>query len=258
MNRSSHLFLLRELVRRDFTQRYAGSLLGLAWSFIQPLWQLLLLSFVFSIIIRLSLESEPTNRFWVFLFCGLLPWTAVHEGIQRSSTAITDHAEMVKKIRFPSEILIAAVVVTALIHEAITMSFFLLALILVGELVWQNLPLLLFALVLQVFLTLGLGFLTAGVHVFFRDTAQFLGLALNAWFYLTPIVFPIMIVPERYRGWIQANPLSALVTMYRRALLGGGSLWVEGTVSLIICTVLAFVGGLWLFRRLKPGFSDEI
>lgn len=259
MNRSSQLFLLRELVRRDFSQRYAGSLFGFAWSFIQPLWQLLLLSYVFSLIMRAPLDTEPTSRFWVFLFCGLLPWTAIHEGILRSATVIVEHAEMVKKIAFPAEILVLAVTSTSLIHQGITLALFVGALAVVGELAWGQVWLLPLALALQVLLTLGLGYWMAAVQVYFRDAAQLLNLVMNAWFYLTPIVYPVAMIPEEVRSWVIANPLAVLVTLYRYAFLGGDAgRWLHALPLLASMTLFLFASGLALFRRLEPGFSDEI
>src|SRR5581483_4638439 len=112
----AHSFLLRELVRRDFQGRYAGSLLGFLWSFVQPLWQLLLFSFVFSAVLRVSPVGERTHRFWVFLFCGLRPCLAVQEGVMRGTTAFTENANLVKKLRFPSGILVLSAVLGALLH----------------------------------------------------------------------------------------------------------------------------------------------
>lgn len=259
MDRRSQLFLLRELVRRDFSQRYAGSLLGFAWSFIQPLWQLALLSYVFSIIMRAPLDTEPTDRFWVFLFCGLLPWTAIHEGILRSATVVVEHADMVKKIAFPAEVLVVSVVTTALIHQGITLVVFLGALTVAGEIAWTKLFLLPVALVFQVALTLGIGYLVAAVQVYFRDMVQVLGLVMNAWFYVTPIVYPIAMVPQKFWGVIQANPLAVLVTLYRYAFLGGDAArWQGGFLALTLTTAFFLVFGMWLFQRLKPGFADEI
>ncbi len=259
MNRASQIFLLRELVRRDFSSRYAGSLFGFAWSFIQPLWQLLLLSFVFSIIMRADMSDEATGRFWVFLFCGLLPWTAIHEGVLRSATAILEHAEMVKKVAFPSEILVIAVVSTALIHQGITLIVFLVVLTVVGELSWVTLYLLPLALVFQVALTLTVGYFVAAVQVYFRDTVQLLGLVLNAWFFLTPIVYPLKMIPFEVQPWIMVNPLAVLVTFYRYIFLGGEtSAWRGDLVPMMVLTFLLLFLSLGFFRRLKPGFSDEI
>lgn len=254
-----YVFLLKELVKRDFQGRYAGSLLGFVWSFLQPLWLLLLFTFAFSTVMKVTpLGEARTQHFAVFLFVGLLPWMALHEGVLRASTAITDNASLVKKLRFPSQILVLAVVLAALLHEAIAAGIFLAALVWIGEFSWGGLPLLLLAVPLQVGLTLGLGLLFASLHVFFRDTAQVLGMLFTGWFYLTPIVYPLALVPERYRRWLEMNPLTALVGLYRQAFLGGESVLAEGTWALALAVAVLLSAGLWLFGRLKPAFVDEI
>src|SRR5215470_15144811 len=130
-----HLFLLRELVKRDFQGRYAGSLLGFFWSFVQPLWLLVLFTFVFSTVLSVKVgdASNPGGKFAPFLFCGLLPWIAVQEGVLRSSTAITDNSMLVKKLRFPAEVLVVAVVLAALLHEAIAAAVFVAVLAALGD-----------------------------------------------------------------------------------------------------------------------------
>lgn len=254
----SHFFLLRELVRRDFQSRYAGSALGLAWSLVQPLWTLLLLTFVFSTVMKISPVGSRTGHFAIFLFCGLLPWMALQEGVLRASTSITDNSSLVKKLRFPSEILVLSVVLSALLHEAIAGAIFLGVLAALGELRWGGLPLLLLAVPLQIALTVGLGLLLGTLHVFFRDVAQVLGMILMGWFYLTPIVYPASLVPERFQAWIELNPLTALVGLYRQALLEGEVSWVPGTVSLTLTAAVLLSVGLWIFASLKPAFVDEI
>jgi ABC-type polysaccharide/polyol phosphate export permease len=219
---------------------------------------LLLFTFVFSTVMKATPLGARTGHFSVFLFSGLLPWLAIHEGVLRAATAITDNASLVKKLRFRSEILVLAVVLAALLHEAIAAVLFLGVLGWVGELSWRGLPWLLVAVPLQVALTLGLGLLVAAAHVFFRDTAQVLGMAFTAWFYLTPIVYPLPLVPERFRGWLELNPLTPLVGLYRQAFLGGGAAPVAGTASLALAAVVLLSAGIWLFGRLKPAFADEI
>lgn len=252
------LFLLRELVRRDFQARYAGSLLGFVWSLVQPLWQLLLFTFVFSTVLRISLLGERTGSFAVFLFCGLLPWMAIHEALVRSTTAVTDNAELVKKVRFPAEMLVLTVVLAALLHEAIAAAVFIVLLVWIGELSLPSLPLLALAVPIQVALTLGLGLILAPLHALFRDTAQVVGLVLAAWFYLTPIVYPLSLVPERYRAWILYNPLTTLVELYRGALLGAADGWgIEvGVVALAAGALL--LAGWAFFRRLRGQMVDAV
>ncbi len=260
MLQRNHLFLIRELVRRDFQGRYAGSLLSFLWSFIQPLWLLLLFTFLFSTVMRIKLEQfgYPTTNFGVFLFAGLLPWMAIQEGVQRSSTAITDSAALVKKLRFPSEVLVVSIVLGALLHEVIAAGVFVVVLLVLGGLSAPHLLWLLLAVPLQIALTLGLGLLLAPVHVFFRDTAQVLGMVLSGWFYLTPIVYPLGMVPERFRPWIEANPLTPLISLYRSAFLGRPFAPGPAAIGLGVAAVALPAAGLWLFRRLKPSFVDEI
>jgi len=252
------LFLLSELVRRDFQARYAGSALGFLWSFALPLWQLLLYTFVFSVVLRVSLVGERTESFSLFLFCGLLPFMAVSEGVSRATTAVTDNAQLVKKLRFPVVLLVVTVVLTALLHEGIALALFLLVLAAMGEGGLASLGWLAVALPLQVALTIGLGLLLAALHVWVRDIAQMLGLVFSAWFYFTPIVYPLERVPEPFRGWIELNPLTALVDLYRSALLGGRPSATTGVVALAGAAVVLLALGAVTFRRLAPAFADEL
>jgi lipopolysaccharide transport system permease protein len=256
----SHLFLLRELVKRDFQGRYAGSLLSFLWSFVQPLWLLVLFTVVFGSILNIKVDrmGAGTDNFGVFIFSGLLPWTAIQEGLMRSTTAITDNAELVKKLRFPASVLVLSVVLSALLHQAIAAGVFVVVLSVLGELSWATLPWLVVAVPLQVALTLGLALLLAPCHVFFRDTGQVLGMVMMAWFYLTPIVYPLSWVPKSFVPWIEANPLTALVGLYRGALLGrevelGASLW-----GLVAAAAALLPAGYWIFRRVEPVLVDEI
>ena len=196
--------------------------------------------------------------FAIFLFCGLLPWMAVQEGIIRATTAITENASLVKKMSFPSGLLVWAVVFAALLHEAIALGLFLLVLGVSGHLSLTGLWILIIAIPLQVSLTAGIGFLAAAVNVFFRDTAQINSMLLQGWFYLTPIVYPLGLVPERFERYLALNPLTPLVTMYRQALLGGTMPPLATVTPLAITSVLALVAGIVIFQRLKPVFADEI
>jgi lipopolysaccharide transport system permease protein len=253
------LFLLGEFTRRDFTGRYAGSVMGFLWSFVQPLWSLALFTFLFSTIMKVSPGiGERTDNFAVFLFCGLLPWMAMQEGILRATTAITENASLVKKMSFPSGLLVWAVVLAALLHEAIALGLFLVVLAVTGQLSLSGLWMLAIAVPLQVALTAGIGFLAAAVNVFFRDTAQINGMLLQGWFYLTPIVYPLSLVPERFKGYLELNPLTALASLYREALLGGQFPPLGLLTPLIVAAVAALLVGITVFRRLKPIFADEI
>ena len=256
---AQHLFLLRELVKRDYQSRYAGSALGFVWSLVQPLWQLVLFTLIFSVILNFSLAGERTDSFAIFLFCGLIPWMAVSEGIGRSATAITDNSSLVKKMSFPSEILVLTVVVGALVQSAIAATLFLVVLAVLGQLSISSLPLLLVALPPQIAMTLGLGLTLAAAHVFVRDTAQFLNMFLTAWFYFTPIVYSLSFTKsERVVELINWNPLTVLVDLYRAALLGGPVSFDLPLLRLFIFALLLLALGIWFFGRLKSSFADEV
>jgi ABC-type polysaccharide/polyol phosphate export permease len=251
-------FLLRELVARDLKSRYAGSLLGFLWAFVHPLWQLALFSFVFAYVLRVPLVGERASSFPVFLFAGLLPWLAVQEGISRSTTVVSENSNLVKKLRFPSALLVLAVVLGSLAHQGVALGVFAAIQVGRGELALAGLPGLAFALLAQTALTFGLGLAAAALQVYFRDVAQLVGIALSAWFYLTPVVYPIGLVPAPLRGGLLYNPLAAVVGLYRAALVGGDSPPV-GALAALAGSAAATVGLGWLvFRRLSPGFSDEL
>jgi lipopolysaccharide transport system permease protein len=256
MNRTA--FLLRELVARDLRTRYAGSAFGFVWAFLHPIWQLVLYGLVFSVILRLPLVGERTSSFAAFLFAGLLPWMAFQEGLTRSATTILENAQMVKKLRFPSQVLVHSVVVSAFVHTGIALVLFAAYQSVRGETDWRHLHWLLLGLAAQAAMTLGLALTVASLQVYLRDVVQALGLVLTAWFYVTPIVYPKKLVPEALAGWIEVNPLATVVALVRSFLIAGDPPSLR-SLAVLAATCGAFVAlGLFAFRRLAPGFSDEL
>jgi len=251
-------FLLRELVVRDLKSRYAGSLFGFFWAFLHPLWQLALFTVVFSYILRIPLVGERTSSFPLFLFAGLLPWLGVQEGISRATTAIAEGANLVKKLRFPSEILVLGVVLGAFAHQLVALGVFGVIQAVRGDLVAGNLPWLVLGGGLQLGLTFGIGLATAALQVYFRDIAQVVGVVMPAWFSLTPIVYAPGWIPQAFSRWVAYNPLATIVQLYRCALLGSASPSALATVIACVAAAGALGLGWALFRRLSPGFSDEL
>ena len=140
----------------------------------------------------------------------------------------------------------------------IALVLFLVVLGATGQFSLSGLWMLIIAVPLQVALTAGLGFLAAAINVFFRDTAQINSMLLQGWFYLTPIVYPLSLVPDRFGKYLAFNPLTSLVALYREALLGGTMPAAGTLVPLLITSALALVIGIAVFQRLKPVFADEI
>jgi lipopolysaccharide transport system permease protein len=254
---TSKLFLLKEMVVRDVRARYAGSLLGIAWAFAHPLLWMLLYTGVFGLVLRVPVEPGFAS-FPEFLMAGLLPWMAVSEGIARSSSVLVDNAAMVKKTVFPVETLVLSVVLAAVVNEVIALVIFAGYVAWVGHLDLAWLLLVIPALVLQVFLTFGLGCLAATATAFMRDAAHAVGVGLTVVFYATPIVYPLSLVPARLRPWLEANPLTHLVDLYRRAFtLHAAPEPASLTYLTVFCLGAALLGGA-LFARARPHFADLI
>jgi len=254
---ASKAFLLKEMVVRDVRARYAGSGLGLLWAFANPVLWMLLYTAVFSLVLRVPVETGYAS-FPEFLMAGLLPWMAIQEGISRSSSVIVDNAAMVKKTVFPVETLVLSVVLAAVVNEVIALAIFAVYLGALGHLSVAWLTLLVPALALQILMTFGLGCIVATLTAFVRDTVHAVGIALTVGFYATPIVYPASLVPARLRPLIQANPVAALVDLFRRAFTLHAAPAPASLVYLtVFCLAVALLGA-GLFARARPHFADLI
>jgi lipopolysaccharide transport system permease protein len=255
--------LLRTLVRRDLEARYKGSVLGNLWPLVNQLSQLLIYTYVFSIVlnVKLSLKGLPATdmTFGLWLFAGLLPWIAFTGGLNQSASSVLSQPNLVKKVVFPLFLLPLVPIFSTFIESAFgLMALIVLVAVSAGTL-HATLGLLPLVWLPQLLLTAGLGYLAAGFTVFVRDIPQTLTVILNLWFYLTPIVYPAAIIPEEFRElvfWL--NPVAAIAEVYRDMVLIGkvehwGELGVASAVSLIV-----FWGGFWCYERLRPAFADVL
>ncbi len=254
---ASKAFLLKEMVIRDVRARYAGSGLGLIWAFAHPILWMLLYTAVFALVLRVPVEAGFTS-FPEFLMAGLLPWMAIQEGVSRSASVLVDNAAMVKKTVFPVELLVLSVVLAAVVNELIAFAVFALYVALIGHLQAAWLLLVLPALLLQILLTFGLGCIAATLTAFVRDTVHAVGIVLTVVFYATPIVYPASMVPARLRPFIEGNPVTPLVELYRRAFTLHAAPEPGSILYLAAFCVLAAVAGAALFSRARPHFADLI
>ncbi|KOP22923.1 ABC transporter permease [Hapalosiphon sp. MRB220] len=255
--------LLRALVRRDLEARYKGSILGNLWPLLNQLSQLLIYTYVFSIVlkVKLSLKGVPENNFTfgLWLFAGLLPWIAFSSGLVQAANSVVGQSNLVKKVVFPLALLPLVPTLSTFIES----SFGLMALIFFVALSTHTLhstlallPLIWFT---QLLLTAGLGYLMAGLTVFLRDIPQTLGVVLNLWLYLTPILYPAKAIPEEWRNlvfWL--NPMTAIAEVYRDLILVGEvKHWGEWGVASVISAIVFCIGFL-VYKRLRPAFADVL
>ncbi len=212
--------LVGELVRRDFKNRYRGSLLGGAWSILNPLLQLTVYTLVFSVFLGQRFgENSSSGKFALFLFAALLPWLSFQESLNRSARTFIDHNQLIKKTRFPLPALPLTVTASAFLQQCVGTLLLLTVLIATGEGHPTTLWIWPLAGFLQVVLAFGLSLVLACSTVLIRDVAQVLGAALLVLFWTTPIVYP----QERAGklAWVlDLNPLTHLVGLHRYVLFG--------------------------------------
>jgi lipopolysaccharide transport system permease protein len=224
---------------------------------IQPLALLALYTFVFSGIMSVRLNgSSSTGEFALYAFCGLLPWLAVADALTRSASVLFDQTPLIKKVVFPSEILPVHLVLSALVVEIVGLVVFLVVVIAGGRLPGWSLLVLPIVIALQFFFMTGIAWLLSTLAVYLRDVRQVVGLLLTLWMFLTPIVYPASLVPDRFKWVLDINPMTAVVDAYRAALLDDR---MPSPVPLIVFAAVAFtvfVSGHWVFTRSKPTFAD--
>lgn len=249
--------LLKNLVVRDLQQRYVGSVGGFLWSVVNPLIQLLIFWFAYSVVFRQAPGPDSAGVSTpLFLFSGLLPWFLFSDTVLRNCTAVADRAALVTKTVIPPEILPVAATLSNLVHHAIGLG------ILIGWLaVSRGVPMsalgLFFYLPVLLLFAQGLGWLAAGMQVFVRDTIHAVQLALSAWYWLTPVVYGI----EKLGGLqsiAMINPLATLVTGYRNSLLGLTQPDALHVVLTLGSSAAVFAAGAAMFKQTKAAFADVL
>ncbi|MBZ0158639.1 MAG: ABC transporter permease [bacterium] len=254
-----HRALIWSFAKRDLLARYKGSVVGLFWSVIHPLIMLALYTFVFSTIMKVRVgASEGTEQFAIYLFCGMLPWNALAEGLNRSTGVILEHSNLIKRAIFPSEILPIYPVIVGIINQFIGFVILLAALLLVGHPIYPVMLLLPVIFILQFAITTGLAWIVAGVTVFIRDLGQMLGMMLTLGVFLTPIFYPPSVVPQGLQPLLVVNPMYALVEAYRSLILRGQLPSWGSVVFLASIGAVVFIMGYRLFTRLQPAFADVL
>jgi len=252
-----HRALFVNFFRRELFSRYLGSISGLAWALLHPLALLAVYHFVFTTVFRAG--SLNGKSFLVFVAIALWPWLAAQEGLQRGTTSLAGHAGLIRKVAFPHEIVVYASVAATLTLQLIGYLGVLVVLALFGEPVrFEGLVLALpLWIVLGVAVT-GLSLALAALQVFVKDVEHILMPVLMILMYLTPILYPLSLVPEGMKPWVAANPFGYLVDRLRDALLDGKLALQWGDAVAVIVALALFVAGRWVFLRLSPHFEDFV
>lgn len=250
-----HHDLLLVWTGREIKVRYKQSLLGGAWAILQPLALMVVFSVIFTTFVKIPTDGVP---YPVFSYSALVPWTFFATSITFAAGALTQNMNLVSKIYFPREILPVASVGAALVDFLVASAVF------VAMLLYYRIPvgapiLLVPALLLiQVLLVLGIALFTSAVNVFYRDVRFVVPLALQLWMYASPIIYPVSLVPERFRDLYMLNPMAALLDAYRAAVLLGRYPDWSSLSAAAAMSVAVFVLGYLYFKQVERQFADVI
>jgi len=246
-------------VRREFEARYRGSLLGVLWPVLNPLAMILVYTLIFSEVMKARLPGmDDKLAYSVFLCAGLLAWGLYAEIVNRSLGMFIDNASLLKKLSFPRVCLPLIVAGNSLVNFSLIFSLFLAFLVITGRLPGLPLLAMLPLLLLQTLFALSLGLLLGVLNVFFRDVGQLMGIILQFWFWLTPIVYPLQILPGYAQQLVGLNPLSALMQAYQGLFLFGAWPQWQSLLPLLVITLLTGTLALLLFRKRGGEMVDEI
>lgn len=254
--------LIAQMTRREVLGRYKGSAMGLAWSFVQPLFMLTIYTFVFSEVFKARWGEtgavQSKTEFAVLLFVGLIVLNLFSEVINRSPTLVIANVNFVKKVVFPIEVLPVSMMGAALFHSCVSVAVLLCAILVFnGNLPWTVVffPLVLLPLVI---VTLGLAWILASLGVFLRDVGQTISLLTTVLMFVSPVFYPVDAVPPRFRPFIMANPLTFIIEQARDVLVWGKLPdWLGLAVYLIAACLVAWAGYAW-FQKTRKGFADVL
>ncbi len=256
----SHRHLISSLVRREVIGRYRGSVLGILWSFFNPVFMLAVYTFVFSVVFkaRWANAGESKAEFALVLFAGLLIFNLFAECVNRAPTLILTNANFVKKVVFPLEILPWVTFGAALFHAFISLGVWLIFSLFVVGLPPATIlmfPLVLIPLTLMI---MGLSWLLASLGVFLRDVSQLVVIVTTTLMFLTPIFYPVSAIPPNYRVLVYSNPLAFIVEQARDLLIFGVPLNWSGLGLMTVCSLLFAWGGFAWFQKTRKGFADVL
>lgn len=257
MNVFKELYKYRELLnsntKKEVRGKYKHSFLGVLWSFLNPLLQIMVYAIVFPLILR---NEQP--HYVVFLCCGIIPWNFFATSINRAASTMLENGNIIKKVYFPREILPISIVTSEAINFLIS-TLIILAFVLFDGIALT--PYILFyplILVVQYLLILAISFIVSSITVYIRDLQHLISVALQLFFYATPIVYAANTIPEKFAWVLNINPMTYVINGYRDIFLNQTAPNVKVLMLLLVALIVACAIGYMIFHKLQKGFAEEL
>jgi len=245
--------LIKNLVASDLKVKYQSSVLGFAWSMLNPLLMMLVLYAVFNNIFRFEQE-----HFALYLLIGIIAWRFLANGTMTAMSSIVGKPSLVTKIFIPREVLTFSMAMSAFISSILEFAVLIPLLVILG--VSLSFTMLLFPVIHILFFVMvyGLSLVLASLYVYYRDLNQIWDILLQVGFYLAPIIYPLSLVPEKYIFYYMLNPVTRLMVMYRDILLYNTIPSALNFLIVAMCGLIFLIIGTMIFRKLSPGFAEEV
>lgn len=246
------------MVKRDFLGRYKGSLLGAIWPLLNPIGHMLLYTFLFGIILQVRFGGSGTgmSNFALYMMSGFLPYVAMSEAISNATTKILEEPNLVKRVVFPLQILPFVVTISNFLSGAISIAIVVIFAAFQLQTVHPTVLLLPMVIVPHFLFTAGFCWFISALGVFVQDCKHFMALALSAWMYATPIVYPAKMLPPELKWITVVNPVAGMIQDYRNLILEGKIPELGPYLCYTLISVAVCVGGFYFFHKTKESFAD--
>ena len=247
--------LIKKLTLREIKARYKQSFLGFFWIVLNPFFQMVIMSFVFSKILKMGNLGVP---YPLFIYAGLLPWLFMVNSLSSAMNVFISDSSLIKKIYFPREILVLSTLL------AKTFDFFLSFLIFILMMIVFKVPFTFFMLffflifLIEFLFVYSLSLILASFNLYYRDVQYLFNLVITLWFYVTPVIYAVEFFPEKYRIVFQLNPMAVFINAYRQVLLGGDfPKWSSLGIGVLLSLILFFIAKK-IFEKLEKNFADIV
>lgn len=241
--------------QREVKIRYKQSILGAAWAILQPLVMMIMFTLVFSSFVRVPTDGIP---YPIFSYTALLPWTFFATSISFAVPSLVNNMNLVTKIYFPREILPIASVAAAFVDFLVSSTVFVVLMLFYHVSVQPTLLWVPAILAIQIVLTLGVVLMAATLNVWYRDIRFLVPLGIQIWMYASPIIYPVTLVPERWRGLYMLNPMASIITSYRHVILDGEPPELRHLSVAAFLALVLLLSAYFYFKRSESRFADVI